>query len=79
MIVAYQFLNDKLTISFYYDDASLDVENEKSQLNISAAKCKLNKQGLQIIFEIATCRSIFYPGSLLFGQDLPYVTAFERS
>ena len=70
-------LNDKITISFYYDDASLDVENEMSRLDKSAAKFKLNKQGLQILCKIVTYRSIFYPGSVLFDRDFAYVTAFE--
>ena len=70
-------LNDKITISFYYDDASLDVENEKCRLDMSAAKSKLNKQGLQILCEIVTYRSIFYRGSVLFDRDFAYVTAFE--
>lgn len=39
----FSILNDKITILVYYDDASLDVENEKSRLDKSAAKCKLNE------------------------------------
>ena len=70
-------LSDKITISLYYDDVSLDVQNEKSRLDKSAAKCKLSKQGLKVLCEIVTYRSIFYPGSVLFDRDFIYVTAFE--
>ena len=73
----FSILNDKITILVYYDDASLDVENEKSRLDKSAAKCKLNEWGWRIPYEIATYRSIFQPGSVLFDRDFAYVTIFE--
>ena len=37
-------LNDKITISLYYND-KLDVENEKSWLDKFAVKCKPNEHG----------------------------------
>ena len=51
-------LNDKITISIYYND-KLDVENEKSKLDKFAIKCKLNEQGWQITCENATYVSDF--------------------
>ena len=51
-------LNDKITISIYYND-KLDVENEKSKLDKFAIKCKLNERGWQITCENATYVSDF--------------------
>ena len=51
-------LNDKITISIYYND-KLDVENEKSKLHKFAIKCKLNERGWQITCENPTYVSDF--------------------
>ena len=69
-------LNDKITISLYYND-KLDVENEKSRLDKFAVKCKLNEWGWQIPCEIATYVSDVHHGSILFNQEFAYITIFE--
>ena len=69
-------LNDKITISFYYND-KLDLKNEKSRLDKFAVKCKFNKQDRQIPCDIATYVSDFHYGSILFNQQYAYITTFE--
>ena len=69
-------LNDKITISLYYNN-KLDVENEKSRLDKFAVKCKLNERGWQIPCEIATYVSDFHYGSVLFNREFAYITTFE--
>ena len=69
-------LNEKITISLYYND-KLDVKNEMSILDKFAAKCKLNKRGWQIPCEIATYVSHFHYGSVFFNREFAYVTTFE--
>ena len=69
-------LNDKITISLYYNN-KLDVENEKRRLDRFVTKCKLNERGWQIPCEIATYVSNFDYGSVLFNQEFVYITTFE--
>ena len=62
-------LNDKITISLYCND-KLDVENEKDILDKFAVKCKLNKQGWQILCEIATYISKFHYARIISTDNL---------
>ena len=53
----------------YYNN-KLDVENEKSRLEKFAVKCKLNKQGWQILCEIVTYVLIFTMGAFFSTENL---------
>lgn len=69
-------LNEKITISVYYND-KLDVKNKKGILDNLAVKCKLNERGWWIPCKISTYISHFHYGSILFNRQFAYITTFE--
>ena len=69
-------MNDKITISLYYND-NLDVENEKSKLDKFAVKCKFNEWGWRIPCEIFAYVSDFHHRRILFNQEFACIITFE--
>ena len=68
---------DKISISFYYDDSCLDVENEKCELHQKAIECKLNERDWRIPCKIVIYRSFFHSGSAIFDLGFAFITTFE--